>query len=284
MKVYWKFLITMLFVIVISISASAEDVFIAAPMTNFQPSHDGLSFNLQKILIPNKGFAKGKFAWNATRNSWDLSDSFTMETPSLYARIELWKNYWENPTPVSEKITIWVGGFGVTGVSFVSPKGVTYTNCTANGTFDGMKMFVCEEAQLPVGQTEFTSGKYIIKYNVTGYASPVTRTYFLSGSYPLQFNITYPAMNAVNIPRRFTVKWNAVGAGFYDFCVYNATTGDAVYGTSIVNSSATSLSYTIPTGILAPNTKYKITIETLAPAVNGGHKGIKKSVRFTTGN
>lgn len=284
MKVYWKLLITMLFVILTSVSASAESVIIGYPGTKFQPSDDGLSFILQKILIPNKGFAKGTFVWNTVRNSWDLKGPFSMEKPSLYARIELWKNYWVNPTPVNEEITIWAGGIGVTGVSFVSPKGVTYTNCTAEETREGVNMFGCEKEHLPVGQTEFTSGKYVVKFNVSGYAAPVTKNYYVSGAYPLQYNITYPQMGATNIPTSFPAKWNAVGAGFYDFSIRDYETGDHVYGTRIHNSSSTILTHTIPAGILSPNTKYDITIEALAPEVNGGHKGIKKSVIFTTGN
>ncbi len=272
-----------LFILIYATAALAGNVMVV-PGTDFQPQRDYKSFKLQKMLIPNKGFASGTFGWNAERNSWDLKSSLPIENPSLIGGIELWKCYWENPSPVSEKISIWAGGFGVTGVSFVSPKGVTYTNCVSDGTFEGMAMFNCEKEHLPVGQTEFASGRYIFKFKMAGSSTPVTRYYYLSGSYPTQFKITYPTMNAVNVSKTFTAKWQAVGAGYYDFCLYDYTTGKEVYNTLLINTIATSLSQTIPAAKLQPNTKYELTIEAKAPEVNGGSKGIKKSVVFTTGN
>lgn len=275
-----------LFVLIYASVALAENVMVV-PFTDFQPKSETnyKSFKLQKMLIPNKGFASGTFGWNSVRNSWDLKSSLPIENPSLYGTIELWKCYYTNPSPVSETLTIWAGGFGVTGVSFISPKGKTYTNCKYDGTVEGRAKFNCEVEHLPVGQTEFTSGRYIIKYKMAGTSTPVTRYDYLSGSYPTQFKITYPTMNAVNVSKTFTAKWTAVGAGFYDFCLREDGNDETVYNSGITNNIATSLSLKIPMSAnLKPNTKYELTIEAKAPEVNGGAKGIKKSVVFTTGN
>ncbi len=283
MRILNKLYFAIIFFHTFSMAANAENAVIGVE-EDFQPLNNGTGFVLQKMYIPQKGFAKGKFIWNATRNSWDLSGPLIMETPSLYARIELWKHYADNTTPVAESLTIWAGGVGVTGVSFVSPKGITYNNCTLDGSFQGLAEFNCDIGNLPIGQSEFTSGKYVINYTVSGSPTPVQRNYYVNGTYPSSFSITYPQNGSTNIPKSFTAKWQVVNAGEYDIGVKDFNTGNYIYTQRIFNSIATSLSVSIPAGILSPNTKYIFKIEALAPTVNGGHKGIKKSVIFTTGN
>lgn len=283
MRVWNTLFFTIIFLHTFPMAANAENV-VSGELEDYQPLEHQTGFVLQKLLIPQKGFAKGKFLWNATRNSWDLSGPFNVETPSLNATIELWKNYADKPTPIGEQITIWVAGVGVTGVSFVSPKGITYDNCTSDGLFEGLTQFVCDIGSLPIGQTEFTSGKYVINYTVSGNPTPVQRSYYVNGTYPSSFSITYPLNGSTNIPTSFTAKWMAVNASKYDFMVRDYNTGNEVYGDYFSNSIATSLSVKIPAGTLSPNTKYILSIEALAPIVNGGHKGIKKVVIFTTRN
>ena len=114
--------------------------------------------------------------------------------------------------------------------------------------------------------------------------SPYKRPAINQKAMLFKYKIKYPDDGDVNVPPSFTAKWTAVGAGFYDFIIRDQTTDLEVYGASITNSIDTNLSQRIPPNVLSPNTTYEMTIEALAPEVNGGQKGIKRSVVFTTGN
>ena len=252
---------------------------VVTTLSSLESFQDTTSLRLRKLLVPNQGFKSGVFKWDAIKNAWVLKGALKADD-TYYGGVQLWKMFDMQSTPQSEKLELWAGGFGVKAISFKSPAGAVYSaSCTADGTRWGMNMFGCDE-DLPVGQTEFGNGKYVITYTLTS-GQKVSRNSYLSGAYPPLETITYPANGATNVPVAPTVKWTAYGATQYDFLIRD-TAQNEVYDTSISNAIDGNLSHTVPAGRLQPGTRYYLTIEAKGPVVNGGSKGLKKSVEFTT--
>lgn len=252
---------------------------VVTPLSSLESFQDTTSLRLRKLLVPNQGFKSGLFKWDAVKNAWVLKGALKADD-TYYGEVQLWKHFGMQPTPQREKLSIHAGGFGVKAIAFKSPAGVVYrTSCSPDGTQFGMKMFGCDE-DLPVGQTEFGNGKYVVTYTLTS-GLKVSRDFYLSGAYPPLENITYPANGATHVPVAPIVKWTAYGATQYDFIIRD-TAQSEVYDTSISNAIDGNLSHTVPAGKLQPGRRYYLTIEAKGPVVNGGSKGLKKTVEFTT--
>jgi len=254
----------------------------ATPFSTLETKEGTNSFRLRKLIVPDQGFKYGDFTWNAANNSYALTGPLKADG-NYYGRIELWKRYEDQAVPQSESISGWAGGIGVNSIEFKSPKGVTYSaECKSEDAEWGLQTFKCSKGGLPVGQTEFGNGKYVVTFSLAS-GQKVTRDYYVSGNYPTRFNITYPVHGSTNVPTSPTVKWVAVGAAGYDFIINDANQNE-VYCTYLSNSIDAIVSHVIPSGTLQPNTRYYLTIEANAPKVNGGTKGFKKRVEFTTGD
>jgi len=240
---------------------------------------DFQTFRYRNLFVPGNGFVAADFSWNGSRLSWDFNGNFSAETP-VFSEIQLWENYFFSSTPVGEQFRVSAGGVGVTGVSFVSPQGNSYSNFTYDGNIYGLDIYTFE-INLPVGQTEFGDGEYVFTFDRT--AGAIQKSFFISGSYPVpdNFEITHPLNGSTQISTTPTVTWESVGAASYDFLIRDSN-GNEVYGEHIFNSVDSDLSHTIPGGYLLPNTDYVLTIEAEAPEVNGGQKGLKKSSAFKT--
>ena len=268
-----------LFLCFIPISVSAVGVSVT-PGSSFERLDDQ-GFRARMIFVPNIGFLSADFKWNSLSNAWVFNGEYAMEG-TVFPGIELWKDYWSNPTPVNETINVWALGNGLTGVSFVSPNGITYSDFSLDSSMEGFDIYVFEKGDLLVGQTEFTDGEYVFTFTFTT-GPPLEKSIYISGSHPLSHDITYPLNGTTGVPTTFNATWSAVGAGLYDFGI-NDESGNLIYNTLVTNTRETDLIHTIPPGILSPSSKYYINIEALAPEMNGGQKGIRKSVSFTTGN
>jgi hypothetical protein len=238
---------------------------------------DPSSLRLRKLVVPNQGFKSGEFKWDAVKNSWVQQGALAADD-KYYADIQIWKLFGIRSV---EKLSLGAGGFGVTAIAFKSPKGVVYSAiCSADGEQLGMTMFGCEK-DLPVGQTEFGNGSYVVTYTLAS-GQQVSRKYYVSGDYPIFSGITYPPNKAVNVSLTPTVKWTAYGATGYDLIIRDTAQND-VYGPYITNATESTLTHTVPSGVLQRNTRYYLTIEANGPRVNGGTKGIKHMVEFNTG-
>ena len=263
---------------VAAMPVGAVDVFVTS-YSSLESFQDTTSLRLRKLFVPNQGFKSGLFKWDAIKNAWVLKGALKADD-TYYGEIQLWKNFQRQPTPQLEKLTIYAGGFGVKAISFKSPAGALYSaSCSPDGTFFGMNLFRCDE-DLPVGQTEFGGGKYVVTYTLTSRLK-VSRNFYLSGAYPPLENITYPANGATRVPVAPIVKWTAYGATQYEVAIRD-TAQNEVYHTFIYNSIDGNLSHTVPAGKLQPGQRYYLTIFAQGPMVNGGSKGLVKGVEFTT--
>lgn len=272
------FMITLITLCVLSTAVYAVTGFIGGPGTNMETLEDMQSFRLRHIGVEGIGFLWAEFAWDEARLAWVFNGNYLLEDP-VSLGMELWLNYGDNPSPVSESLTVSADGPGLAGISFVSPNNVTYANFTSNGSLLGVNKYRFEKSGLPVGQTEFTEGEYIFTFTFDA-GAPLVKSYYISGSRPMLFEITYPLHGSTGISTSPTITWEAVGAGKYEFNIRKGS--NEIYNVPIYNRNDVHLSHTVPQGVLSPSTTYNLTIEALAPEVNGGHKGIKKKVFFTT--
>jgi hypothetical protein len=264
--------------VLIPMSARAVEL-MSSGLTSIEALGTVDSFRLRKLFVENQGLKTGVFTWNASENAYVLNGELQSDD-NYFGTIQLWKLFWTLADPQSEKISVFAGGIGVQSVSFKSPKGIVYTGCGSDGSAFGFNMFNCEIGDLPVGQTDFGNGKYILTYHLQS-GKNVTRSVFLSVAYPAKLIINYPTNGTSNVSVTPTVEWTAIGATGYDFIIRDAAQ-NSVYGTGIYNSIDSSLSHTVPAGALLPNMQYYLTIEANGPVVNGGTKGFKKVVAFTT--
>jgi hypothetical protein len=252
---------------------------VVTTLSSLESFQDTTSLRLRKLLVPNQGFKSGVFKWDAIKKAWVLQGALKADD-TYYGGVQLWKMFDMQPTPQREKLSLYAGGFGVKAISFKAPAGALHSaSCSPDGTQFGMNMFGCDE-DLPVGQTELGDGKYVVTYTLTS-GLKVSRNFYLSGAYPPLENITYPANGATLVPVAPVVKWTAYGATQYDFIIRD-TAQNEIYDTSIGNAIDGNLSHTVPAGKLQPGRRYYLTIEAKGPVVNGGSKGLKKAVEFTT--
>ncbi len=272
--------------VVMPVDAAATDLFVVPDATQISIDRsytlEGLpdAFEMRKIGSTNGGFKRGLFRWDPATNSWILQGKLKQDDP-YFGSVRLWKKYYADDGSLSsEALDITAGGADVETVEFAAPSGSVYTTlCNFEGTTFGIKLFGCGK-ELPPGQTEFGNGKYVVTFVLTSGAR-VSRNYFVGGGYPTQFNIKSPAASATNVPTAPTIKWTTVGAAHYDIIIRDDV-GASVYGGEVSNSIDASLSHAVPAGVLQPNKSYSLTIEPNSPVVNGGSKGARKRVQFTT--
>lgn len=237
------------------------------------------NIQLRKLLTPRSGFKTGIFTWNSGTNSWILKGSLKQDD-KYYASVRLWKKYSSDGSP-TEAFGLDTGGIDVKSIKFTSPSGQSYASICENiGVNFGMNSFECDK-ELPVGQTEFKNGKYVVIFTLTSGAQ-VTRAIYLNGSYPASFGISYPKNSTSNIPTNPLIKWTALGAVEYDLIIRDLQKNNEIYGAYVSNSIDTTLTHQVPAGVLKPSTAYELTIEPNGPVVNGGSKGLKKRVKFRT--
>lgn len=266
--------------VALAVAPTPSGAVLALPFTTVEIDQEANRMRLRKLLVPDVGFKTGVFAWDAAQNAWVLNGKLTGDD-KYFGVLQLWQHYGQQATAQSEKLSLFAGGLDVTAVQFKSPDGAVHDNlCTADGTFSGLNMFACDTADLPVGQTAYAPGKYVVRYQL-GSGGTVSRTFYISGNYPTGLAVAAPGQGATGISVTPTVKWTAYGATGYDFILRDADQNE-IYGASIPNAIDSSLSHTVPAGVLQPNSRYYLTIEANGPVVNGGTKGIKKTVEFTT--
>lgn len=260
-----------------ALPALCENV-VATGQLSVEPLSD-TSIRIRKMVVAGQGFKYGTFVWDPIGNAYKLSG--TLKTDDTYfGRVELWRKYGTQSTVQSEDLTIFAGGIGVQSAQFTSPLGATFA-CTRDSSDFGFSIFLCGSGELAVGQTQFSNGRYLLKFTLTGGAT-ATRSYYVSGGYPASLSITFPANASANISATPTLRWSAIGAASYDVIIREVSSGKTVYGGGVYNSIATSLSLVVPPGKLLPNTLYRLTIEALAAQINGGARGLKREAVFKT--
>lgn len=94
--------------------------------------------------------------------------------------------------------------------------------------------------------------------------------------------ITYPEDGATDVPLSFDVVWEQM-----DFDVFLTLEG-GIFDEFVVGLSKVDTSYTIPSGLLQPNTEYELSLEVQTVIGGGAEEGndlqVVRIIRFTTGS
>lgn len=256
-------------------SAYATDLFLNDGVT-LEPQGGGTTdtIKLRKLAVPDLGFRSGVFKWTPAKNAWVKEGVLTND--GYYEWLGVFKH--ADSTGVGFELA---GiGTGIDAVAFTTPKGVSY-DLAYGETVQGIDVYKYGTAVLPLNQTDFGNGKYVLTYTLkTG--KKVVRTCYLNAAYPTAVKIAYPATGATGVPLTPSLKWSALGAARYEVAIWDTQSNQEVYRVYLDDALETSLSHTLPSGVLQAGGHYRFNLNAISPMVNCGQRGVEMSVEFTT--
>lgn len=133
------------------------------------------------------------------------------------------------------------------------------------------------ESDYEVLQSKFPEGEYLITFSPKKYGEITINITYDLPSTPV---ITYPEDGAANVPLNFTIEWELLDDIDGLRLIIEGEEGDDMDFEKELSIDATS--FTLPEGILQPNSQYQIQLNAFN---NGEHVSMStRSIYFTTGS
>ena len=125
-------------------------------------------------------------------------------------------------------------------------------------------------------QSKFPEGKYLITFSPKKYGDITINITYDFPSTPV---ITYPENGAANVPLNFTIEWELLDDIDGLSLNVEGEEGDIEFEKEL---SIDATSFTLPEGILQPNSQYQIELTAFKDGENVSTS--TRSIRFTTGS
>ena len=127
---------------------------------------------------------------------------------------------------------------------------------------------------------KFPEGNYTIQLFPKKFGS---KSFNLEYDFPTTPVITYPENDSTNIPLSFTMEWETLDDNINGILL-RVEDGNESYAYETYNISTNATSFSIPEGLLLPNTKTRIELTIFKSNENGYTVSSNKIIHFTTGS
>jgi len=127
-------------------------------------------------------------------------------------------------------------------------------------------------------KNKFPEGNYTIQLFPKKFGS---KSFNLAYDFPATPVITYPENDSTNIPLPFTMEWETLDDNI-DGLLLEVEDGNESYAYETYNISTNATSFTIPEGVLLPNTRTRIELTIFKSDGNGYTISSKRIIHFTT--